>query len=500
MNFEASLAQAAQKSDLAAPVPDLRLAMVPALALLMSLAVLVATLASRVQLFADGGYFAFAILTGDPWGAHFANIPARASAYLITILPPLGLARLGYPEAAITLYGGLLGALPAAGLLATSAISGRTRLLLACAISTLVVVPFAVFFPSEMLVTHALFWPLLALVMHPAPKPLLVALLMPAMALSHEGGVVLLVLMMVYLLTSRQTGRAVWLAFALTIAIWLGIKVFVSPTHLATQEVVSRNTLMALNPLGIIRPASVAMALAFGFFLLAFARCRDAAPSLRRLAGLALLALLPVVPVIALSEALLVGRYDAMLVGRYNFRTLILFALSLFLLIITLRALPERSLPRWLARGLAWRPARLRDALFGLMLVAAGCHIIEGGRFLWAWRDFSGQLTSIARGAPAPLPTGYTRLDAGATMPIQRLESPGRAWSTSWTWADPFLSVVLAMPEPARALVYQPQHSYAPLSCRGIKGLTPQSLRLPAQSMALITRYMCEIRPRDERQ
>lgn len=487
--------------DLEGPVMDPRLALAPILGIVVCFAVLAGVLVSRVQLFADGGFFAFAILSGDPWGVSFANIPARASAYVLTILPPLGIARLGYPEAAITLYGGLMGALPAAGLIATCAISGRTRLLFFCSLSTIVVVPYVVFFPSEMLVTHALFWPLLAAVTaRPSPRTGLVAVLMPALAFSHEGGVVLLALTVAYLMASRRMNRSLSLIAVLTLIAWLGVKFFVPGPHLPTQAVLSRNSLMVLNPLGIIRPASVAIATSFCVFLLALSRSGEAPPSTRRLIGLALIALLPVAPIVAFSEVLLVERYDGMLVGRYNFRSLMLVALSLFMLILMLRALPKQALPAWLVRWMDWRPfpvQRFRDAVFGLMLVSMGGHLIEGGRFLWAWSEFSHQLTAIARGAPAPIPSGYDRLDAGPAQPIPRLEHPGRAWSTSWTWADPFLSVVLAMPQPARALVYQPMHGYVPLYCGTIRALDPQDIRLPAESMALITRYVCEVRNED---
>jgi len=488
-------------NDLDSPVMDRRLALAPLLGLVVCVAILVGTHTSRVQLFADGGFFAFAILSGDPWGVTFANIPARASAYALTVLPPLGLARLGHPEAAITLYGGLMGALPAAGLLATFAISGRTRLLFFCSLSTIVVVPYVAFFPSEMLVTHALFWPLLAaMVTRPSSKTGLAATLMPAMAFSHEGGVVLLVLMLTFMVASKRANRSVMLIGVLTLIAWLGVKLFVPLPHLPTQQVLSRNSLMVLNPLGIIRPVSVAITTAFGVFLLALARSGNDFPSTPRLIGLVLIALLPLVPLIAFSEVLLVGRFDGMLVGRYNFRSLILFALSLFMFILTLRALPVQVLPAWLARAMNWRPfeaQRLRNAVFGLMLVSMGGHFAEGGRFLWAWSDFSRQLTAIARGGPAPLPAGYDRLDAGPAQPVMRLEDPGRAWSSSWAWADPFLSVVLAMPLPASALVYQQKHRYVPLNCDTIKTLDPKDLRMPAESIALITRYVCEVRRQD---
>ena len=64
----------------------------------------------------------------------------------------------------------------------------------------------------------------------------------------------------------------------------------------------------------------------------------------------------------------------------------------------------------------------------------------------------------------------------------------------SWDWTDPFLSVVLALPEPAQALVYRPAEAYAPLSCARMRDADRTAIRLPAESYALLVRTICEHR------
>ncbi|KAF0128212.1 MAG: hypothetical protein FD152_2362, partial [Xanthobacteraceae bacterium] len=283
-----------------------------------------------------------AFLTGDPWGAHFANIPARATAFLVTMVPPFLWARFGDPADAIRLYGLIFGLLPLAGLAATWAIAGNRRILLFCALSTIIVLPASVFFPSETLVTHALFWPLFAfLCVSPAPAVIPTVLLMLALAFSHEGGLLLLVLMVVFLAVSGRAGRVVIAAFALVLAAWLATKLLVQPVHAATRDALFFNMLGVANPVGIIRPLSVAILA--GVLVVAWLLRRDAAdePPVSRLLVLAGLALIPAAAILVAADLAFVGRHDFMLVGRYNFRTLLLGSLALFLLVLTVLSLPE---------------------------------------------------------------------------------------------------------------------------------------------------------------
>jgi hypothetical protein len=483
-------------ADLNAPVLSPLLRAAPWIALGVSLAILAGYCLTGVQLFADGGFFAFAFLTGDPWGAHFANIPARATAFLVTIVPPYLMARVADPAAAIRLYGLIFGLLPLAGLAATWAIAGNRRILLFCALSTIVILPASVFFPSETLVTHALFWPLFAfLCVSRAPAALPTLLLMLALAFSHEGGMGLLVLLVVFLAAGGRAGRVVIGAGLAVLLAWVAVKILVQPVHGATRDILFDNMLGVVNPVGIIRPLSVAIlaGVASAWWLLR--REAAEAPPLPRLLAVVGLALIPSAAILIAADLAFVGRHDNLLVGRYNFRTLLLGSLALFLVVLTVLSLPEERRPAPVRRLVAWVTVRARRApalIFATMLVATACHTMDGVNFLASWRAYAQEVRTIALGRAAPLPAYAEVLSRDVRGAPERLQRPGRAWSMSWDWTDPFLSVVLALPEPAQALVYRPAETYAPLSCARMRAADRTAIRLPAESYALLVRTICE--------
>lgn len=484
--------------DINAPVQSPLLRVAPWLALAMSLAILAGYIATDVQLFADGGFFAFAFLTGDPWGAHFANIPARATAFVVTILPPYLVARVADPAAAIRLYGLIFGLLPLAGLTATWAITGNRRILLVCALSTIVILPASVFFPSETLVTHALFWPLFAfLCVNRTPAALPAFLLMLALAFSHEGGMGLLVLLVVFLAASGRAGRVVIGAGLAVLFAWAAVKILVQPVHEATRDILVLNMLGVANVAGIIRPLSVAIVAGVATFLLLMRREASEEPPVARLLVLTGLSLIPCVIVLVAADLAFVGRHDNLLVGRYNFRTLLLGSLALFLVVLTVLTLPEARRPAPVRRLVAWTTARASRApalIFATMLVATACHAMDGANFLTSWRAYAQEVRAIARGGAAPLPSYAEVLSRDARGAPERLPRPGRAWTMSWDWTDPFLSVVLALPEPAQALIYRPAETYVPLSCARMRDADRTGVRLPAESYDLLVRFVCDQR------
>jgi len=482
--------------EINAPVESRLLRPAPWIALAVSFAILAGYLATGVQLFADGGFFAVAFLTGDPWTAHFANIPARATAFLVTIVPPFLLARIGDPADAIWLYGAIFGLLPLAGLAATWAIAGNRRILLFCALSTIIVLPASVFFPSETLVTHALFWPLFAfLCVNRAPAPLPTFLLMLALGFSHEGGLGLLVLLLAFLAVRRSAGPVVIGAGLTVVALWLATKFLVQPLHAATRDALFFNMLGVANVVGIIRPLSVAILA--GVLVVAWLLRRDAAdePPVSRLLVLAGLALIPSAAILIAADLAFVGRHDNLLVGRYNFRTLLLGSLALFLLVLTVLSLPEARRPAAVGRLAGWVAARARRMpalVFATMLIATACHAMDGANFLASWRAYAQEIRAIARGGTAPLPAHAAILSRDPRGDPPRLQRPGRAWTMSWDWTDPFLSALLALPEPARALVYRPAETYAPLSCAMMRDANRRGVRLPVESYELLVRHVCE--------
>jgi hypothetical protein len=484
-------------ADLNAIVVSPLMRSAPWIALGISLAILLGYLTTGIQLFADGGFFAFAFLTGDPWNAHFVNIPARATAFLITIVPPFLLGRVSDPRHAVELYGVTFGLLPLAGLVATFWLSGNRRVLLFCSLSTIVVLPASVFFPSETLVTHALFWPLFAYLVVPRVRGLFSTFLfMLAFAFSHEGGLMLLALMLIFLLAGRRLERVILVSGLAVLATWLAVKLLFPPPFAPTRDALVMNLLGVVNVIGIVRPLLVAIVAGAGTFWLLLRRDRAVKPSASRLLILASVALLPSAVVLVVADLAFVGRYDNLLVGRYNFRTLLLGSLALFLVVLTSLSLPRSYRPAWLIR-LAARIAQggrqIPQMAFGTMLIAAGCHIMDGGNVLISWRAYAKQIRQIALGGALPVPAYIEILPASADGKTRRLTHPDRAWSMSWEWTDPFLSVVLALPMPARALVYRPHETYAPLSCQAVRSADRLSIRIPTESYDLVIRYMCEL-------
>ncbi len=484
--------------DINAPVESRLLRSAPWIALGVSLAILAGYLTTGVQLFADGGFFAFAFLTGDPWNAHFANIPARATAFLVTIVPPWLWARVGDPSDAIRLYGLIFGLLPLAGLAATWAIAGNRRILLFCALSTIIVLPASVFFPSETLVTHALFWPLFAyLCVNRAPAAVPTVLLMLALAFSHEGGMGLVVLLVAFLAAGGRAGRVVLVAGLAVLLAWVATKLLVQPVHGATRDILVLNMLGVVNPVGIIRPLS--MAILAGVATVWWLLRREAAdePPVPRLLVVIGLALVPSAAILIAADLAFVGRHDNLLVGRYNFRTLLLGSLALLLIVLTVLSLPEERRPAPVRRLVGWAAARTRRApalIFATMLIATACHAMDGANFLISWRAYAQEIRAIARGGTAPLPAYAEILSRDPRAAPERLQRPGRAWAMSWDWTDPFLSVVLALPQPARVLVYRPSDTYAPLSCAMMRDADRTPVRLPAESYELLVAFVCEHR------
>src|SRR4249919_1605374 len=203
---------------------DILQTLVIAIGLSWSIVFLVVALHSELQLYADGAMFSYAVALQDVWSFHWHNISARASVFILTLLPAeiyVGLT--GNPLNGIKLYGFLLYAAPLFSLICTFVAdrsNGRVIFTYACG-STALLCPLIFGFPTEMWMAHALFWPALAL-SHYAKTTIIGALLVLAasllLAFTHEGALVLL-------LASAATlaPRGLWSATFVRAAIGLAI-------------------------------------------------------------------------------------------------------------------------------------------------------------------------------------------------------------------------------------------------------------------------------------
>ena len=87
-----------------------------------SVVFLVAALHYELELYADGAVFSYAVAVQDVWAFHWHNISARASVFVLTLLPAeiyVGLT--GNPLGGIKVYGFLFYAAPLLGLIGTVA-------------------------------------------------------------------------------------------------------------------------------------------------------------------------------------------------------------------------------------------------------------------------------------------------------------------------------------------------------------------------------------------
>ena len=117
---------------------------------------------------------------------------------------------------------------------------------------------------------------------------------------------------------------------------------------------------------------------------------------------------------------------------------------------------------------------------------------MDGANFLASWRAYAQEIRAIALGGAAPVPAYAEILSRDPRPQPERLQRPGRAWTMSRDWTDPYLSVVLALPQPARALVHRPAETYAPLSCAMMRDADRTAIRMPAESYGLLVRHVCE--------
>src|SRR5215470_3035648 len=132
--------------------------LVIAIGLAWSIAFLVIALHYELQLYADGAMFSYAVAVQDVWAFHWHNISARASVFVLTLLPAeiyVGLT--SNPFNGIKVYGFLLYAAPLFSLICTfGADRSRAHITFTYAcISNALLCPLKVTLPKETLVRSA---------------------------------------------------------------------------------------------------------------------------------------------------------------------------------------------------------------------------------------------------------------------------------------------------------------------------------------------------------
>jgi hypothetical protein len=448
-------------------------------------------LAYRLQLYGDGSIFSYAVAVEDAWAFHYHNIPARLTVYLLSFVPAGAYVHLTQDApGGIAVYGLLFFGAQLIGLAATWAADrskGHTIFAYACG-STACVCPFVFGFPTEMWLAHALFWPALALC-HDAPRGIagsaLVLLALCALALTHEGA---LVLEIVILGTLALRGirdaalRRAAISFVVAVLIWAAVKEEVVPDdyivgvmHRAAFDFIDVSHLAGSD---LFLVAAVALA---GYAIVV---------STLRLLGSARAYVYAVLIVLA-ALSLYWLKFDHALhtQNRYYLRTLLLLALPVLgtlAVAFALRAdgrlkLPVPYLPRLLSA--VERPQVMR-AIAGAVVLIIAVHAVETVKFVTAWSKYQGAVRALATGAASDPGLGDPRFVSSERIApdLNRL---------SWSSTTPFLSVLVAPGFAPARLVVDPQAGYFWLPCERARASENGARAIPAESRALIRVHAC---------
>jgi hypothetical protein len=450
-------------------------------------------LSYRLQLYADGSMFSYAVAVQDAWAFHWHNISGRLFVYLFTVVPAeifVGISR--DAQGGIDLYGFLFFVSNLLGLVATWFADGsRNRIIFtfACA-SSACFCPLVFGFPSEMWVGAAVFWPTLAACHYARQRiatSVLVFLLLLALVLSHEGGIVLAaVVMITVLLRGPRSGVALRTAASLlaTLSIWLIVKVTLPPD--AYDAPVMRRA--ALHFFDISTFTSYILVLQFA----ALAAYGSACLVLARLAP----AKAHLWAVLCVAAALCVYwlMFDRALHGeeRYYQRTVLLLGTMAFGGLAGVFALDAEGR---LKLPVPWLPdliAALKTdttirVVTGAFVLITLIHAVETTKFVRTWIGYTAAVRALATGTMSDPALGDPRFVSSARIDsdLNRL---------SWFSTTPYLSVLLAPKFAPARLVVDPTATYFWLTCETALANERANRAIPMASRRLVRIYACQHR------
>jgi hypothetical protein len=453
-----------------------------------SIAFPVIALSYQLQLYGDGAMFSYAVAVRDVWAFHWHNISGRTSVFLLTLWPAETLVGItGNPWAGIILYGLLFYISPLAGLAVTYAADrspGRLVFVYACG-STALLCPLIFGFPTEMWLAHAIFWPALALGHYAKPATagsLLVFIAWLLLAFTHEGALVLLVVIVATLaLRGLRSMIFVRAAIILTIILLLAAAAkIVAPPDKYYADAFLRAALHFFDP-GIFQVNVVLVLLAtttaYGailFLLSAWLPRWACICALGSLSGM-------------LAVYWLHFDHSVHASSRYYFRTALVIATPLLGALAALAAMTRESVmlnqAARLRHALIAPPGRMRCALASLFLVVTMIHAVETAKFVASWNEYRNAIAALARGSESDLGLGDPRfVSAGRVSPAL---SP-----LSWFSTIPYLSIILSNFSPNR-LVIDPTGNYFWLSCETATRNRDADLAVPMQTRELVRMYSC---------
>jgi hypothetical protein len=451
-----------------------------------SVAFVIVALVYRLQLYADGAMFSYAVAGRDVWAFHWHNISGRASVFLLTLLPAefcVGVS--GDPSAGIFVYGLLFYLAPLAGLIGTFAADrspGRIIFVSACG-STALLCPLIFGFPTEMWLAHAMFWPTLAVSQYAkrtVAGAALVCLMFLTLAFTHEGALVL-EFSIVATLAMRGFRDALFVRAAailiVVLAIWAAVKIIIPPDEYYA-EVLLRAALhffdikiFEVNIVGLL----FGTVLVYGVLVAVLSRL---APGRAYLYAATMVVVLLSVYWFWFDRSIHAS-------SRYYLRTALVIATPIFGALAALLAnheegrvafsAPKRVIASWKRR----HALPLASAFMLLTLV----HVVETGKFVAAWTHYSAAVAALATG---------NQMDAGLGDPrfVSSERIPADLNRLSWFSTTPYLSVLLSDFKPKR-LVIDPNGNYFWLSCATATANREAPRAVPAETRELIRIYSC---------
>jgi hypothetical protein len=443
----------------------------------------------RLQLYADGAMFSYAVAVRDVWAFHWHNISGRLSVFLLSLWPAETFVWFsGSPRGGIFVYGFLFYIAPLAGLIGTFAVDrsrGRTIFAYACC-STALLCPLVFGFPTEMWVAHAVFWPCLA-ACHYARRGLagtaLVTVTMAALVFSHEGALVLafaIVLTLAFRGMRDEFFLRTIIVFSVVLGLWVTIKVIYPPDKYF-GEVLIRAGLHFFDPT--IFEANLVVLLLevlafYGFVFLVFSRF--ASGRTVQYGAVATLA-------VALVVYWLWFDHWVHASNRYYLRTLLVVLTPVFGLFAAFYAQRADGLiyiPPAIARASTlMASAASARAIIGAFLLINLVHVVQTSKFVTEWTAYKSAVRVLATGSASDPALGDPRF-----VSAQRIAPDLK--QLTWFSTVEYLSVLVSDFMPTR-LVIDPRGNYFWLSCRTATANVSATRAVPGAARDLIRIYSC---------
>ena len=392
-------------------------------------------------LFADGGFFAFALSVDAPWELVWRQFPSRTGALALTQAVPWLLAHHGATSTVVSLvYQVNFLAIPLLAVGATWLLTRHPAWTAWSAFASVVLSFPLMGFPSEVYVAGALLTPIAAWIADGGTskgRGLAAVLLAVTFIFSHEGAVLCLPMLLYSLHRQRsqdpaRSGLLVAMALVLLMATasMLVVKLFVEPSNPHVAQAIAKNTKTVFQIATLKRPLADFSVIAVLFVILSWRLKRTAT---KNIVGIASALALAVVFGLALV-------FDAPR-DRYDCRTVMVWLMPLLALLYT------------------FRPAFTSDVLKATVVVFLGLAVVHA-KSIHGWDQYQKVLA-----AHAPAQSGLSGDEWKRELQARHPGLVGYYWS----WAAPYASIMAAdAPQDVRLLMDRAGW-YAPMTCAQVR-------------------------------